>query len=62
MDDFSVLDLNESSPRRTQLLIEAMDSFHSFIDWEAQSVQDGIGKLQKQKSDYDPLRAEREDM
>jgi hypothetical protein len=39
-----------------------MDSFHSFADWKAQSVQDGIEKLQKRKADYDRLRAEREDM
>jgi len=39
-----------------------MDSFHSFADWKAQGVQDGIEKLQKRKADYDRLRAEREDM
>jgi hypothetical protein len=39
-----------------------MDSFHSFADWKAQSVQDGIEKLQKRKADYDRLQAEREDM
>lgn len=48
--------------RRTQLLIKAMDSFHSFADWKAQSVQNGIEKLQKRKADYDRLQAEREDM
>jgi hypothetical protein len=57
MNDFSVLDLTEPSPRRTQLLIKAMDSFHSFADWKAQSVQDGTEKLQKQKADYDRLQA-----
>jgi len=45
--DFSVLDLTEPSPQRTQLLIKAMDSFHSFADWKAKSVQDGTGKLQR---------------
>jgi len=44
------------------MLIKAMDSFHSFADWKAQSVQDGVEKLQKRKADYDRLRAEREDM
>jgi hypothetical protein len=37
VDDFSVLDLTEPSPWRTQLLIKAMDSFHSFADWKAKS-------------------------
>jgi hypothetical protein len=32
-----------------------MDSFHSLVDWKAQSEQDGIGKLQKRKADYDRL-------
>jgi len=62
VDDFSVLDLTEPNPWRTQLLIKAVDSFHSFKEWKAQSVQDGTEKLQKRKADYDPLRAEREDM
>jgi len=44
------------------MLIKAMDSFHSFADWKAQSVQDGIDKLQKRKADYDRLCAEREDL
>jgi hypothetical protein len=39
-----------------------MDSFHSFADWKAQSVQDVIEKLQKRKADYDRVRAEREEM
>jgi hypothetical protein len=61
VDDISVLDLTEPGPRRTQHLIKAMDSFHSFADRKAQSVQDGIGKLQKRRGDYDQLQAERED-
>jgi hypothetical protein len=39
-----------------------LDSFYSFADWKAQSVQDGMEKLQQQKADNDQLQAEGEDM
>jgi hypothetical protein len=39
-----------------------MDSFHSFADWKAQSAQDVIEKLQKQKANHDQLQAERDNL
>jgi hypothetical protein len=39
-----------------------MDAFHTFADWKAQSVQDGIEKLQNRVADYDQLRAQAEEM
>lgn len=51
-----------SGPRRTQFLMKAMDGFHTYADWKAQSVQDSIVKLHQHKADYDQLRAQCEEL
>jgi hypothetical protein len=39
-----------------------LDAFHTFADWKAQSVQDGVEKLQKRMTEYYQLRAQTEEL
>ncbi|KAJ4448889.1 hypothetical protein ANN_00280 [Periplaneta americana] len=47
-------------PNHTQVLISAMDNFHTFADWKALTIQEHVKEHMDRKDKYEQLRAQRE--
>ncbi|XP_069669133.1 kinetochore protein Nuf2-like [Periplaneta americana] len=60
VDDFSFTDLTDPKPNHTQVLISAMDNFHTFADWKALTIQEHVKEHMDRKDKYEQLRAQRE--